>query len=161
MHSKKERKKCLHIHQSGLRTDELSPPLRASPHHSRDDEVEDRELPGHPRVRRPRRVHAQQPRAPRQGGAAGELFLTPSTRSLSLSLSRSVSFWQSARAVAYHSMEADDVSSFHRFSSFPFFCVSPRPRSHSQAYSYLHIRHKIFPWGGDCGLFEYGACEGK
>jgi cytochrome c oxidase subunit 6a len=27
------------------------------------------------------------------------------------------------------------------------------------AYSYLRIRNKIFPWGGDCGLFEYGKCQ--
>jgi cytochrome c oxidase subunit 6a len=27
------------------------------------------------------------------------------------------------------------------------------------AYSYLRRRLKIFPWGGDCGLFEYGKCQ--
>eukprot|EP00740_Mantoniella_antarctica_P011872 CAMPEP_0181374398 /NCGR_PEP_ID=MMETSP1106-20121128/15998_1 /TAXON_ID=81844 /ORGANISM="Mantoniella antarctica, Strain SL-175" /LENGTH=105 /DNA_ID=CAMNT_0023492375 /DNA_START=38 /DNA_END=355 /DNA_ORIENTATION=- len=29
------------------------------------------------------------------------------------------------------------------------------------AYSYLNIRLKIFPWGGNCSLFEYGACQEK
>jgi cytochrome c oxidase subunit 6a len=27
------------------------------------------------------------------------------------------------------------------------------------AYSYLNIRNKIMPWGGKCGLFEYGKCQ--
>ena len=39
-----------------------------------------------------------------------------------------------------------------RLTPFPFLSIC-------QAYSYMRRRLKQLPWGGDCGLFEYGKCQ--
>ena len=39
-----------------------------------------------------------------------------------------------------------------RLTPFPFLSIR-------QAYSYMRRRLKQLPWGGDCGLFEYGKCQ--
>ena len=45
---------------------------------------------------------------------------------------------------------------------FGIYCFANMEHHHAEerpAYSYLRIGNKIFPWGGDCGLFEYGKCQ--
>mmetsp|Transcript_14165 Transcript_14165/g.34090 ORF Transcript_14165/g.34090 Transcript_14165/m.34090 type:complete len:109 (-) Transcript_14165:198-524(-) len=45
--------------------------------------------------------------------------------------------------------------------AFGFYCLTKEHPHHDDqpAYSYLRIRNKELPWGGDCGLFEYGKCQ--